>query len=58
MTENRHHHHHHEDDSAVFKRKSLNSIKMRKLIGKWLFITMFCVAVILVILCIIAYKIQ
>jgi hypothetical protein len=58
--EHHHHHHHHEhlDSASIFKRKSLNSIKRRKLISKWLFVSMFCIAVILIILCIIAYRIQ
>ncbi len=55
---NHHHHHHHrEDDATRFKRKSLMSIKRRKIIKKWAFRALCAVAVIMAILVFLAYTI-
>lgn len=52
-----HHHHHKEDDASRFKRKSLLSIKRRKIITKWLFGVLCIIAVFMLILVVLAYTI-
>jgi G3E family GTPase len=53
-----HHHHHHSMDSASrFKRDSLNSIRRRKLIEKWLWRGMVCLAILMAIAVVVAYTI-
>ena len=52
-----HHHHHKEDDATRFKRKSLSSIKRRKIIAKWLFGVLCIIAVFMLILVVLAYTI-
>lgn len=52
-----HHHHHHEDDATRFKRKSLLSIKRKKIIRKWALRALCCLAVIMAILVVLAYTI-
>ena len=50
-----HSHHHHEDDASRFKRKSLNSIAFRRKMDKWLKLSLFGLAVIMIILVFAAY---
>ena len=59
MAEEKHHHHHHhrEDDATRFKRKSLLSIKRRKIIKKWAFRALCVVAVIMAVLVVLAYTV-
>ncbi len=49
---------HPKDGATEFKYKSLNSIKRKKLIGKWLLFFMFITTILLIVICIVAYVIQ
>ena len=49
---NGHHHHHHKehlDDAEIFKRRTLNATRRRKLIGKVLFAVLSVVAIVIVL---------
>ena len=50
------HHHHKEDDASRFKRKSLSSIRRRKLIAKYAFWALCVLAVLMAIATIVVYK--
>ncbi|MBP5340541.1 MAG: hypothetical protein J6Z14_14770 [Prevotella sp.] len=54
-TNHHHHHHHKEDDASRFKRLSLLSIKRRKIIKKWAFRILCCLAIIMAVLVVLAY---
>ena len=59
MSEHQHHHHHHhhkEDDASRFKRKSLLSIRRRKIIEKYAFWALCILAVLMAIATIVVYK--
>ena len=60
MSEHHHHHRHHheEDDASRFKRKSLSSIRRRKLIAKYAFWALCVLAVLMGIATIVVYKIS
>ncbi len=59
MSEQKHHHHHHRhrDEASLFKERSLRSIRLRRLLDKWMKIGMLVVAVIMCILLVLAYTI-
>lgn len=59
MAEEHHHHHHHhkKDGASLFKQKSLNGIKRRKLIEKVLKIAMVIVAILMAIAVVLVYTI-
>ncbi len=57
MNGNRNQSHQH-DGATAFKYKSLNSIKKKKLISRWLLFFMLITTVLLIVICIIAYLIQ
>lgn len=48
---------HQKDGATEFKYKSLNSIKRKKLISKWLLFFMLITKVLLIVICIVAYLI-
>lgn len=54
--EHHHHHHHHQDDATRFKRNALSSIRRRKLLEKWLFRTLWAIAVVLMIAVVLVYN--
>ena len=63
--EHHHHHHHHEshggkhvDGSERFKRHSLSAAKRRKLMEKWIFISLCVTAIVITLLCIYIYNID
>ena len=61
MTDNssQHHHHthghHHDDYASQFKKKSLRSIEFRRQFDKWMKISLFVLAIIMVLLVFTAY---
>ena len=58
MTEHRHHHHHHDKDSAsILKHKSIKAIARRKMLEKWLKITLIVMAIVMGIAVVAAYTI-
>lgn len=62
MSENNIHHHHHKhrrtDWATDFKHKSLNAIKRRKVIEKWLFLALCLIAFIMFVAVIITYQLD
>ena len=59
MSDNKHHHHHHHhhtDEATEFKRKSLLSIKRKKIIAKYSFWVLCAIAVVMAIATIVVYK--
>lgn len=65
MSEQQHHHHHHhqhnslfEDDAAKFQRRSLQSIKFRKLAAKWGYRFLLVVAAIMAIAVVVVYTLK
>lgn len=54
---NHQHHHHREDEASRFKRLSLLSIKRRKIIKKWTFRVLCCIAIVMAVLVALAYTI-
>lgn len=54
-----HHHHHHKPDGAtIFKRNSLKAIKRNKIIRKWAFRILCCIAVIMAIAVVVVYTLK
>lgn len=64
MSQTEHHHHHHRhhhhssNGSESFKKKSLNAIKYRKLIKKWLFWFLVALALVMAALVIYVYTVN
>jgi len=58
MSENKNRRHKQTDWASEFKHRSLNSIKRRKMIERWLFLALCGVAVLMLIAVIIAYRID
>ena len=62
--QHQHHHHHshshkhHVDDATLFQRRSLNSIKMQKLIAKWGLRVLLVIAILMVLATILVYNIR
>ena len=56
-THHHHHHHHHMDGASEFKRKSLLSIRRRKIIEKWGFRILLAIAAVLALAVVAAYTI-
>lgn len=50
-----HHHHHHTDEATEFKRKSLLSIRRRKVLTKYAFGALCSIAVIMAIAVVVVY---
>lgn len=48
-------HHHHQDSSSQFKERSLRSIAFRRKADKWLKITLFFIAILMILLVIAAH---
>lgn len=57
MTEHRHHHHHNQDSASIFKYKSFKAIEQRKMIEKWLKITLIVMSIVMGIAVVAAYTI-
>lgn len=57
MAEHRHHHHQNRDEASIFKHKSIKAIEHRKLLEKWLKITLIVMAIIMGIAVVAAYTI-
>lgn len=51
-----HHHHQHVDEATKWKRRSLMAIERRKVIKKWLWRFMVCLAIIMGVLVLIVYN--
>lgn len=61
QTEHHHHHHHHHrhlDSSVLFKQKSLNAIKYRRLVKKWLLWFLIVLAVIMAAIVVYVYTVN
>lgn len=57
MAEHQHHHHHHNKDFAtLFKEQNLRTIRINRMIDKWLKIALLVIAVIMAIAVIYVYK--
>ncbi len=50
-----HHHHHHKDEASRFKHDALLSMQLRKLFTKWLFRSLWAIAIVLMIAVIVVY---
>ena len=53
-----HHHHHHTSDTDKFKKRSLNAIKRRRLIKKWLFWFLVALAIVMAAIVIYIYTVN
>jgi len=60
MSEHKHHHHHHsrkKDFATLFKERNLRSIRVNRMIDKWLKIIMLVIAVCMALAVVYVYKI-